>query len=42
MGPGGISDYGEYENCTGGAAGLIDRWILGNHHLYDSATAKVS
>ena len=26
---------------TGGAAGAIDRWLLGNNHIYDSATAKV-
>ena len=41
LGPGGVSGLGQHYNCTGGAAGYIDRWILGNDHLYDSPTAKV-
>ncbi len=41
LGPGGISDYGRWPNCTGGAAGGIDRWILREDHLYDNPTAKV-
>ncbi|XP_029173603.1 heparan-alpha-glucosaminide N-acetyltransferase-like isoform X2 [Nylanderia fulva] len=29
--PGGYSDFGKFPNCTGGAAGYIDRLIFGNH-----------
>ena len=42
LGPGGRAENGSFENCTGGAAGVIDRWLLKNDHLYDDATAKVS
>lgn len=39
FGPGGKYDHrGQYENCTAGAAGYIDRSIFGNH-VY-SAKAK--
>uniref|UniRef100_A0A8D0ZZT7 Heparan-alpha-glucosaminide N-acetyltransferase catalytic domain-containing protein n=1 Tax=Sus scrofa TaxID=9823 RepID=A0A8D0ZZT7_PIG len=34
LGPGGIGDLGKYPNCTGGAAGYIDRLLLGDDHLY--------
>ncbi|XP_054999712.1 heparan-alpha-glucosaminide N-acetyltransferase [Sorex araneus] len=34
LGPGGIGDWGKYPNCTGGAAGYIDRLVLGDDHLY--------
>lgn len=34
LGPGGLHNNGQYENCTGGAAGYIDRMILGQSHLY--------
>jgi heparan-alpha-glucosaminide N-acetyltransferase len=34
LGPGGLHDNGTHENCTGGAAGYIDRVILGQSHLY--------
>lgn len=30
----------KYYNCTGGAAGLIDRLILGANHVYQSPTCK--
>lgn len=40
LGPGGFAEHGRYRNCTGGAAGTIDRWLLKNQHLYDSPTAK--
>ncbi|CAF3886709.1 unnamed protein product [Rotaria sp. Silwood1] len=39
LGPGGKHDHGKYWNCTG-AAGYIDRVILGNSHLYDQPTCK--
>ena len=41
MGPGGIASNSSDPNCTGGAASVIDQWLLGNGHLYDDATAKV-
>ncbi|XP_057337427.1 heparan-alpha-glucosaminide N-acetyltransferase-like [Microplitis mediator] len=31
LGPGGNVYHGKYSNCTGGAAGYIDRLILGSH-----------
>ncbi|XP_018411417.1 PREDICTED: heparan-alpha-glucosaminide N-acetyltransferase-like [Nanorana parkeri] len=34
LGPGGIGSYGQYPNCTGGAAGYIDKWLLGAIHIY--------
>ena len=40
IGPGGLHENGLHENCTGGAAGLIDRLILGENHVYQSPTCK--
>ncbi|XP_048248503.1 heparan-alpha-glucosaminide N-acetyltransferase-like isoform X3 [Haliotis rufescens] len=40
LGPGGLHEGGKYENCTGGAAGYIDRVIFGNSHIYGNPTAK--
>lgn len=31
LGPGGYHDFGKYTNCTGGAAGYIDRLVFGSH-----------
>lgn len=39
IGPGGLQDGGKHENCTGGAAGYIDRQIFGEH-LYTNATCR--
>ncbi|XP_038061794.1 heparan-alpha-glucosaminide N-acetyltransferase-like [Patiria miniata] len=41
LGPGGplvMHQPGNVENCTGGATGYIDRWILGEKHLYSHPT----
>nr|XP_016851015.1 PREDICTED: heparan-alpha-glucosaminide N-acetyltransferase-like [Anolis carolinensis] len=40
LGPGGIGDDGKYPNCTGGAAGYIDKWLLGEDHMYHHPTCK--
>eukprot|EP01116_Phalansterium_solitarium_P005045 TRINITY_DN1632_c0_g2_i2.p1 TRINITY_DN1632_c0_g2~~TRINITY_DN1632_c0_g2_i2.p1 ORF type:complete len:591 (-),score=-20.79 TRINITY_DN1632_c0_g2_i2:219-1991(-) len=40
LGPGGIGDGGKYQNCTGGAAGYIDKMVLGPNHSYQSPTCK--
>lgn len=40
FGPGGLHDQGAYFNCTGGAAGYIDRIILGPSHLYQHPGSK--
>jgi len=40
LGPGGIGDYGDYTNCTGGAAGYIDKIALGLNHIYHGPTCK--
>uniref|UniRef100_UPI00398F72A7 heparan-alpha-glucosaminide N-acetyltransferase isoform X2 n=1 Tax=Pristiophorus japonicus TaxID=55135 RepID=UPI00398F72A7 len=34
LGPGGIGDFGNFTNCTGGATGYIDRWLFGEKHMY--------
>ncbi|XP_066576499.1 heparan-alpha-glucosaminide N-acetyltransferase isoform X2 [Amia ocellicauda] len=41
LGPGGIGDFGQYSNCTGGAAGYIDRWLLGENHIYQNPSSHV-
>ncbi|XP_031141591.1 heparan-alpha-glucosaminide N-acetyltransferase isoform X1 [Sander lucioperca] len=41
LGPGGIGDMGLYANCTGGAAGFIDRWLLGESHIYQTPSSRV-
>lgn len=41
LGPGGIGDMGLYANCTGGAAGYIDRWLLGEKHIYQNPSSRV-
>ncbi|XP_078000663.1 heparan-alpha-glucosaminide N-acetyltransferase-like, partial [Glandiceps talaboti] len=43
LGPGGhllTQNNQTLQNCTGGAAGYIDRWILGVQHLYTDPTCK--
>jgi len=32
--------HGEFKNCTGGAAGYIDRVVFGESHIYQHPTAK--
>uniref|UniRef100_A0A2K6GMS5 Heparan-alpha-glucosaminide N-acetyltransferase n=1 Tax=Propithecus coquereli TaxID=379532 RepID=A0A2K6GMS5_PROCO len=39
--PGGIGDLGEHPNCTGGAAGYIDRLLLGDDHLHQRPSCTV-
>ncbi|CAL8328669.1 unnamed protein product [Lota lota] len=41
LGPGGIGDMGLYSNCTGGAAGYVDRWLLGKNHIYQNPSSRV-
>ncbi|XP_010148707.1 PREDICTED: heparan-alpha-glucosaminide N-acetyltransferase-like, partial [Eurypyga helias] len=41
LGPGGIGDFGNYPNCTGGAAGYIDRLLLGEEHMYQHPSSSV-
>ncbi|XP_023108315.2 heparan-alpha-glucosaminide N-acetyltransferase isoform X4 [Felis catus] len=41
LGPGGIGDLGKYPNCTGGAAGYIDRLLLGDDHIYQHPSSAV-
>ncbi|XP_038639149.1 heparan-alpha-glucosaminide N-acetyltransferase isoform X1 [Scyliorhinus canicula] len=40
LGAGGIGDDGKFPNCTGGAAGYIDKWLLGANHIYGYPTCK--
>ena len=39
LGPGGIADDGKYPHCVGGAAGYIDRQLLGKH-MYGDPTCN--
>ena len=39
LGPGGLADYGQYPHCVGGAAGYIDRQLLGKH-MYGYPTCQ--
>ena len=41
LGPGGLHDNGDHWNCTGGAAGAIDRFVLGESHMYRTPTSRV-
>ncbi|XP_075060674.1 heparan-alpha-glucosaminide N-acetyltransferase isoform X2 [Mixophyes fleayi] len=41
LGPGGIGDFGNYPNCTGGAARYIDYLILGEGHIYQHPSSNV-
>lgn len=41
LGPGGLEQEGHYFNCTGGAAGYIDRKVFGDSHIYQSPTSQV-
>uniref|UniRef100_A0AAR2LCZ9 Heparan-alpha-glucosaminide N-acetyltransferase catalytic domain-containing protein n=1 Tax=Pygocentrus nattereri TaxID=42514 RepID=A0AAR2LCZ9_PYGNA len=41
LGPGGVGDFGQYPDCTGGAAGYIDRWLLGENHIYQTPSTRV-
>lgn len=40
LGPGGLQDHGHYANCTGGAAGYIDRVVFGQH-MYKKSTCHI-
>uniref|UniRef100_A0A803U1B5 Heparan-alpha-glucosaminide N-acetyltransferase catalytic domain-containing protein n=1 Tax=Anolis carolinensis TaxID=28377 RepID=A0A803U1B5_ANOCA len=41
LGPGGIGDFGNYPNCTGGAAAYIDHVLLGEKHIYQHPSSNV-
>ena len=41
MGPGGLHNGGRYFNCTGGAAGYIDRLILSQNLIFKWADTRV-
>lgn len=41
MGPGGVHLDAAYTNCTGGAAGFVDRLVLGEEHLYQMPGSRL-
>ncbi|CAG0879332.1 unnamed protein product [Darwinula stevensoni] len=41
LGPGGMHEEGAHKKCIGGAAGYIDRVVLGEAHLYPTPTASI-
>lgn len=40
LGPGGLSNNSDFPNCTGGAAGYIDRVVLSPNHIYQRPTSQ--
>ncbi|XP_070185611.1 heparan-alpha-glucosaminide N-acetyltransferase-like isoform X2 [Littorina saxatilis] len=40
LGAGGDAAHGQHRNCTGGAAGYIDRKVFGDSHIYNNPTCK--
>ncbi|XP_076460078.1 heparan-alpha-glucosaminide N-acetyltransferase-like isoform X2 [Babylonia areolata] len=40
LGPGGLAEGSVHMNCTGGAAGYIDRQVFGDSHIYQGPTCK--
>lgn len=40
QGPGGLDDGARHFNCTGGAAGYIDRVVFGSERIYQRSTSK--
>ncbi|PSN54633.1 Heparan-alpha-glucosaminide N-acetyltransferase [Blattella germanica] len=40
LGPGGWHNHSSSPNCTGGAAGYIDRLVFGNNHIYQNPTSR--
>merc|ERR1712176_854206 len=40
MGPGGIGDYGQHIECTGGIHRFVDLKLFGNNHVYQSSTVQ--
>lgn len=40
LGPGGLHNHSNYQLCTGGASGYIDRLIIGSSHLYETPTCQ--
>lgn len=40
LGPGGLADNSSYFNCTGGAAGYIDREVFSVNHIYQNPTSQ--
>ncbi|XP_014484008.1 PREDICTED: heparan-alpha-glucosaminide N-acetyltransferase-like [Dinoponera quadriceps] len=41
LGPGGMHEDGKYFNCTGGAAGYIDRTVLTVKHMYQYSAISI-
>lgn len=40
LGPGGLHMHSNFSNCTGGAAGYIDRFAFGEKHIYQHPTSQ--
>ena len=40
LGPDGLAEMGCYQNCTGGAALVIDKWLFYNDHLYKGSNSS--
>jgi len=41
LGPGGLHEGGKYANCTGGAAGAVDKLVFGSHHIYQRPSPRL-
>lgn len=40
LGPGGLHNHSSSPNCTGGAAGYLDRIVFGEQHIYQHPTCQ--
>jgi len=40
LGPGGLHNHSFSPNCTGGAAGYLDRIVFGEQHIYQHPTCQ--
>jgi len=40
LGAGGLEKGGQYRNCTGGAARLVDEFVFGANHIYQRPTTR--
>jgi hypothetical protein len=40
LGPGGFHNHSSSPNCTGGAAGYLDRIVFGERHIYQHPTCQ--
>lgn len=40
LGAGGLEKNGQFSNCTGGAARVVDVFVFGKEHIYQRPTSR--